>query len=200
MPVAGAGEASFHSWAADGLSGAHEGAPDCPLYRPAALGRSARPFAQVRVLSHFIADLGCIRETGPPHANLFRGGTGFRLFPGCSSGYVIARAESEPRKKRACPNCPGTRTVLLPKRVNETLAKGRELVRPVRTSSRCGSRPADARLRTGAGRTTPIGPSRRSVRSTSLPQRGVTSGEGPKGYCSNHWEGSIPLYIPAKFL
>ena len=31
----------------------HEGAPDCPLYRPAALGRSARPFAQVRMLSPF---------------------------------------------------------------------------------------------------------------------------------------------------
>ena len=30
-----------------------KGAPDCPLYRPAALGRRARPFAQIRVVCPF---------------------------------------------------------------------------------------------------------------------------------------------------
>jgi hypothetical protein len=35
-----------------------EGAPDCPLYRPAVLGRSARPFAQVRMLSPFHGGVG----------------------------------------------------------------------------------------------------------------------------------------------
>src|SRR5262249_28704624 len=30
-----------------------KGAPDCPLYRPAALGRSARPFAQIRMVCPF---------------------------------------------------------------------------------------------------------------------------------------------------
>src|SRR5215510_2060330 len=35
-----------------------KGAPDCPLYRPATLGRRARPFAQIRVVCPFHWRLG----------------------------------------------------------------------------------------------------------------------------------------------
>ena len=43
----------------------HEGAPDCPLYRPAALGRSARPFAQVRKSTQWLMNGERLGRQGP---------------------------------------------------------------------------------------------------------------------------------------
>jgi hypothetical protein len=52
-----------------------EGAPDCPLYGPAPLGRSARPFTQVRMAwsFHWRARSDGIQRSGRPPTTAFTG-------------------------------------------------------------------------------------------------------------------------------
>src|SRR5262245_57654568 len=87
-----------------------KGAPGCPLYRPASLGRRARPFAQIRVVCPFHwrfetranpARTRSRRELLRFEAYRLDSGSGARLRVGTAPDYPIARLDAARRNDDA---------------------------------------------------------------------------------------------------